>query len=166
VTLERSAGRMILHMKYITILSLAAALALSCTAAVPAAPPTQTSVSSSPVPTAVTTPLMSTSAPTSTPAPTPVGFALPSNCTYVGAPAVQSDGTTWAFDCGAAANANGRAALRPALESQGWTLCGSAGGHDFFVKSAYAIQLENPGDAPGALPHLRQAPRSSATGCP
>jgi len=164
--LERSLRRTIFDMKYTSILLLlAAALALSCTAAVPTPTPTQTGVSSSPVPTAATT-SAATTQPTSTPAPTPVGFALPSNCQYVGAPVVQSDGTTWAFDCGTAANANGRATLRPALESQGWTLCGSAGGHDFFVKSGSAIQLENPGDAPGALPHLRQAPRSSATGCP
>ena len=163
--LERSLRRTIFDMKHTAILLLlAAALALSCTAAVPTPTPTQTGVSSSPVPTAATTSAATT--PTSTPAPTPVGFALPSNCQYVGAPIVQSDGTTWAFDCGAAANPNARATLRPSLESQGWTLCGSAGGHDFYVKSASAIQLENPGDAPGALPHLRQAPRSSATGCP
>ncbi len=64
--------------------------------------------------------------------------------------------TSWAFDCGATANADARALIRPALIQAGWTFCGGAGGRDVYVMGAMTMYVDNLGSAPGALPGLMQ----------
>lgn len=89
-----------------------------------------------------------------TPGPTVAGLVLPSGCKYVGTATVQIDSTSWAFDCGAAANADARGIIRPALIQSGWTFCGGAGGRDVYARGTMSMYVENPGSAPGALPNL------------
>lgn len=111
-----------------------------------------------------TTPTPTPTTASATPGPTPVGLVLPPSCKYVGAAAAEATSTSWAFDCGAAANADARRIIRPALVQAGWTFCGGAAGRDVYAKDAMTMYVENPGNAPGSPPSLMQT--SQRVACP
>ncbi len=126
-------------------LILVALLLASCTAPIATPSPTtatQAAATATPAPA------------TATPGPTVAGLVFPPGCRYVGAGVVEAASTSWAFDCGAAANAGASGIIRPALIQAGWVFCGGAGGSDFYTKATMTMQVTNPGSAPGALPGL------------
>jgi hypothetical protein len=90
---------------------------------------------------------------TGSPSAGPSGLTLPASCRFVNGPVVQSDSTTWSFDCGSA-NADAKAMVKATLAQQGWAFCGGAGGRDVYTKGSQTLYVEAPGSAPGAPPNI------------
>jgi len=104
--------------------------------------------------------------PAPSPAPTPIGFVLPQGCSLVGSPViekpVQTQVTTWQFNCGVAPDFGAIERLTPAFVQQGWILCSVGQGRGTWWKGTTQTTV---GQSAAGNPVLTQLTRQNQD-CP
>ena len=123
----------------------------------------------SPTPGAYTTDTATTTqSPTRTSTPTltgsavrPVGYALPSECAYVGEAERRDETTFWLVKCPVGLLSR---ALAPSLAAQGWESCDTAAGTTYYRKGDQLLLITNFVNRSDATGELGEKTRTGACG--